>query len=229
MVNINEFCDRLVDDFSAYFREKLSLQLLTQDKASCKAIIKTCIDVEPDYVIEIGTNYGLSTLSLAYALKLLGKPLSALTTTDIAHHHWKKETPVIQRGLLLNSEINISEIQTVCHDFKTLPPQPFIKPGKVLVFYDIHDTNTVSYMEEFIYGWIPLFDYGYVMVHDCYIPPSAYWIDRDNPVYPVSTATHFSGITFEGYKECKTLIDWFNSKGRFISPLPNTSIIKFTI
>jgi hypothetical protein len=229
MVDINEFCNRLIDDFTAYFREKLSLNLLTQDKISCKAIIKACIEIEPDYVLEIGTNYGLSTLSLAYALKLLGKPLSVLTTTDIVHHHWTKETPIVQRGLLLNSNININEIQTVRQDFKVLLPQDLIKPGKVLVFYDIHDTVTVSYMEEFIHKWIPLFDYGYVMVHDCYIPPSCHWMDRNNPVYPVTSATHFSGITFEGYKECKMLIDWFNATGRFIHPIPGTSILKFAI
>jgi hypothetical protein len=66
-------------------------------------------------------------------------------------------------------------------------------------------------------------------VHDCYLPHSAYWIDRDNPTYPVSVATHFSGITLEGYKECGTLIEWLNSVHRDIYPIPETSIVRFNI
>jgi hypothetical protein len=229
MVSINEFCDRLTNDFSNFFRQRGALNLLTQSRDSCKAILKICLDVEPDYVLEIGTNYGLSTLSIAYALNLLGKDLSCLTTTDIDHHYWTEETPTIQRGLLLNSEIDVRRIRTVREDFIKLSPQGLIKPGKVLVFYDIHDTASVSYMEKFIAEWIPLFDHGYVLVHDCYPPLEAYWIPRDDPVYPVSSATHFSGMKFEGYRECKIIIDHLNSTGRGVFAVPGTSIIKFSI
>jgi hypothetical protein len=229
MVSIDEFCDRLMGGFSAYFEQRQALRLITQSKASCKAIVKTCLHIEPDYVLEIGTNYGLSTLSLAYALKLLGKDLSALTTTDIELGHWLNETPGIQRALLLNAEIDLSHIQAVRGDFILMPPQRMVRPGKVLVFYDIHDTATVSYMEKFIAEWIPLFDHGYVMVHDCYLPKTAYWIDRNNPDLPVSSATHFSGLSLEGYKECKVLVDWLNAGHRAIRALPGTSIVRFAI
>lgn len=229
MVNINEFCERLVSDFTGYFRSKQSLHLLTQDKSSCKAIVKACLEIEPDYVLDIGTNYGLSTLSLAYAFTILGKDLSGITTTDVDHRHWLEETPAIQRGLLLNSGIDVSKIARVHEDFIKLEPESMVRRGKVLVFYDIHDTSTVSYMEKFLGKWIPAFDYGYVMVHDCYLPKSAYWIDRNNPVYPVSSATHFSGISFEGYKECATLVEWLNTGKRSIYAVPGTSIVRFTI
>jgi len=146
------------------------LNLLTQNAISCKSILKICLDVESDYVLEIGTNYGLSTLSIAYALHLLGKDLSCFTTTDIDHSHWINETPTIQTGLILNSELDIKRIKTVQEDFIKLSPQGLVKPGKVLVFYDIHDTVSVTYMEKFIQDWIPLFDQGCIMVHDCYPP-----------------------------------------------------------
>jgi len=229
MVSIDDFCERLMGGFSAYFEQRQALRLITQSKASCKAIVKACLHIEPDYVLEIGTNYGLSTLSLAYALKLLGKDLSALTTTDIELGHWLDETPGIQRALLLNAEIDLSHIQAVRGDFILMPPQRMVRPGKVLVFYDIHDTATVSYMEKFIAEWIPLFDHGYVMVHDCYPPKSAYWIPRDDPVYPVTKGRHFSGMEFEGYPECKVLVDWFNVTDRSIHAIPGTSIVQFAI
>jgi hypothetical protein len=229
MVNINEFCDRLIMDMTSHLRQRSRMDLLCQSRASCKAIVKSCIDIEPDYVLELGTNYGLSTLSLAYALTILGKCLSALTTIDIDHGHWLNETPDIQRGLLLNAGIDLKNIRVVSGDFNLLNPQWLLKEGKVLVFYDIHDTGSVSYMKKFIEEWIPLFDHGYVMVHDCYPLGRAYWIDRNNPDLPVSSAKHFSGLSLEGYGECKVLIDWLNEQKRSVCIFPEVPTIKFTI
>lgn len=113
MVGIQDFCSRLVNDFIFYFGNKRNL--LTQSIESCKTIIKECIAIEPDYVVEIGTNYGLSTLSLAYGLKILGKDESALTTTDIFHNLWLNETPEVQKGLLLNSTLKINRIGLLSH------------------------------------------------------------------------------------------------------------------
>ena len=184
MVSTSEFCERLVGEFKSYFRRIYSPQLLAQSVASCTAIVNACRDIKPDYVLDIGTNYGLSTLSLAYALKSMGKDLSVLTTTDIDHSHWLNETPEIQKGLLLDSEIRIGEIRAVCDDFMNLNPQDMVRKGNVLVFYDIHDSPSVSMMERFIADWMPRFDGGRVMVHDFYLAHSGYWIDRENVECP---------------------------------------------
>jgi len=229
MVSTSEFCERLVGDFKLHFRRMRSVHLLTQSIASCNAIIEACLDINPDYVLDIGTNYGLSTLSLAQALKLLGKDLSVLTTTDIDHSHWLNETPEIQKGLLLNSEICTDEIHAVCSDFMDLDPGSMIRPGKVLVFYDIHDSPSVSMMGRFLEQWLPRFTEGYVMVHDFYLAHSGYWIDRDVPECPVSTAEHFSGHVFEGFKECRVLIEWMNSIDKHLRVLEGVSVIGFDL
>ena len=228
MLNINEFCMRLVGSMLSYLRDRNALNLLTQNETSCKAIIKTCIDIEPDYVVEIGTNYGLSTLSLAYALKFLGKEVSDLTTIDISHDHWKNETPGIQQDVLGPNGININGIKTVTEDFIKLHPEPFMREGKVLVFYDIHDTEDVSYAQKFLDEWIPLFDYGHVLFHDFNILGKNPWIRMDKKL-PLSTAKHFSGLPFEGYKECKVVIDWMNETHRKVRKIPQTSIAGFQI
>ena len=150
MVSINEFCDRLMAGFVDHFQARGAMRSLTQSMGSCKAIIKRCIDAEPDYVLEMGTNYGLSTLSLAYAMTVLGLPVSCITTTDIDHSLWTGKTPDIQRALLESAGIDPSEIRTLTRDFQLVDPSEMVSVGKALVFYDIHDTSTVSHMRRFI-------------------------------------------------------------------------------
>jgi hypothetical protein len=227
MVSIPEFCDRLIGNATNYFRKKNSLKLLTQSKASCKAIIKSCIDAEPDCVLEIGTNYGLSTLSLAYALKVLGKPMYEITTVDVDHSHWIKETPEIQKGLLLNAGIAMPDVKTITGDFSKLDPKSCARPRKMFAFYDIHDTVSQSYMAIFLRDWLPRIESGIVMVHDFCLEGSDYWLDRDNPVYPTSRAVHASGRAYEGYAECKVLIDYLNSFGIDVEDYPGTMLVSF--
>lgn len=229
MVDVDEFCGRLLFDFELYFRERHLSKALTQSRSSCREIIHTCLDVDPDYIIELGTNYGLSTLSLAYAQTLLGKSSSTITTIDIKHDLWLTKTPGIQKGLILNARLKPGDIRTITSDFLDVIPGGVVRAGKVLVFYDIHDTVKDSYADRFLRDWVPLLVKGSVLVHDFYAPHIANWLNRDDPIYPVSTAQHYSGVSFEGYPECKKIVDWLNSNHRDMLVIPDTLLVKFDL
>jgi len=231
MVSIAEFCNRLMEGFEFYFRQRDSMRLITQSRESCRAILKACIEIEPDYVLDIGTNYGLPCLSLAYGLITLGKNLSVLTTSDIDLKHWLEETPIVQQELLADCRMDVHRIHAVQEDFNRIDPNSFVQRGKVLVFYDIHDTTTppISYMRTFLDTWMPLFDHGQMMIHDFFLPGIQHWMDPDDPMYAITKARHISGLEFEGYPECKVLVDWLNQSERKLYPVPSTSVLKFVI
>jgi len=53
MITINDFCERLYQNMRRYLQENGSLRELLQDVTSCKALVKACIDIEPDYIVEV--------------------------------------------------------------------------------------------------------------------------------------------------------------------------------
>jgi len=233
MADLNtDFCKRLVDNLTEYCGKTYGYEKYpNQDHVSCQSIVDACLEVKPDYALDIGTNFGASTLSLAFGLKSLGRDLSVLTAIDYSLKHWQTETKVVQKELLEKNKINVGAIREVCADFQTLDPKDFIKDGKALVFYDIHDTLKHSFMTDFIERWLPLFSSGSrIMVHDFSAVPddfvSPYKPDLKNPR---SRAKHFNGTMFEGFMEVEVLIKNLNKTGLQVYSVPNTSVIGFDL
>lgn len=227
----DEFCKILINNFTEYCEKVYGyVKYPNQNQVSCQAIVDSCLEINPDFVLDIGTNFGASTLSLAYGLKKLGKGMSELTTIDYNHAHWIKETPLIQKNLLIEHGINIDDIHAVCSDFQKLDPQNFVKQGKALIFYDIHDTINHSFMSDFVDKWIPILMCGRVMAHDFSLVKKGYVLSpATDPNYPRIMIEHFSGDVFAGFKECETLIQWTNKVKKPVFSIPGTSIIGFNL
>lgn len=233
MADLNtDFCKRLVDNLTEYCGKTYGYEKYpNQDHVSCQSIVDACLEVKPDYVLDIGTNFGASTLSLAFGLKSLGRDLSVLTAIDYSLKHWQTETKVVQKELLEENGINVGAIREVCADFQTLNPKDFIKTGKALVFYDIHDTLKHSFMTDFIERWLPLFSSGSrIMVHDFSAVPKDFVSSyKPDPQNPRSMGEHFSGQTFEGFMEVEVLVGWLNKTGRQAHDVPDTSVMWFDL
>jgi len=224
-----EFLDELINNYSEFFKKVHEQEKYpNQDIISCSSLYDSCVLLNPDYVIDIGTNYGASTLSFALALKTLGKPLSLLTTVDLSQRHWREETPEIQQDFLKKSELNLEQINVIESNFLDLDPVQFLKKdAKIFVFYDIHDNDMVSFSDRFILNWIPLLGEAIVAVHDCSHVPESYVLRTNYKGYTMSKLTHFSGDIFAGFGECKNFIEWANEKRKDISYIPKTSLIYF--
>jgi len=227
---MNDFLKTLINNYSVYFKKTYDQEKYpNQDENSCEFLYNACMDVNPDYIIDIGTNFGASTLSLAYALTRLGHNLETLTTIDYSHIHWETVTPVIQKNILEESGIDIKKIVSICKDFKAIDPLEIIKKdARYLIFFDIHDTLDFSFSSLFLDSWIPLVPNSFICMHDFSAVPETFQliqgIDKSSPR---TKARHFSGQLFSGFKECETVIDWMNINKIMIESVPNTSIIHF--
>jgi hypothetical protein len=222
------FCKKMLANYSEFFKEKYKQEVYpNQDVKSCLSLITKCIEFNPDYVIDIGTNYGASTLSFAYALKKLGKDLSCLTTVDMEASYWKNTISRVQCDLMGEYDINPYRIKVVTSDFKVLDPKKIIpENSKIFLFYDIHDILSFSFFEKFIKDWAPLLKGAYIGIHDISLVPKDFqFIGEDDPDYPHINADHFSGKTVNGFIECKVIMDWLNSIGKDFYPVENTSVI----
>ena len=226
------FCEVLVDNFTEYCGKTYGYEKYpNQDHVSCQSIVDACLETKPDYVLDIGTNFGASTLSLAFGLKSLGKSLSSLTVIDYSLKHWREETQLVQKQLMAEHGINANAIREVCADFQTLNPKDFVMDGKALVFYDIHDTLKHSFMTDFIDRWIPLFSSGSrIMVHDFSAVPDDFVSPyKPDPKNPRSRLKHFSGVTFEGFMEVEILVRWLNKMVKQVHGVPDTSVMRFDL
>lgn len=224
-----EFLSELVDNYSIFFQETRNIgKYPNQDITSCTALYDLCVSIDPDFVIDIGTNLGASTLSFALALKAVGKPLSLLTTIDKNQVPWREETPIIQQSFLKKGEIEIEQINVIEADFLSLDPLQFLRDDvKGLVFYDIHDTNLRTFSEKFLYSWVSLLGKSVVAIHDCSLVPKSHILRENYNDYTMTKQTHFSGKTYAGFNECKSFIEWANEKRYDIFDVPETSIIYF--
>jgi len=181
--------------------------------------------------LDIGTNFGASTLALAFGLKSLGKNLSILTTIDYDLKHWQKETRLVQKELIIEYGIDPTSINGICADFQSLNPNNFVKSGKALVFYDIHDTLKHSFMTDFLNKWLPSFSEGSrIMVHDFSAVPKDFISPyKPDPKNPRSRLEHFSGVTFEGFMEVEILVRWLNERKKQSHGVVDTSIMWFDL
>ena len=224
-----KFLEELVENYSNFFKEVHGREVYpNQDIVSCQALFDLCVKLSPDFVIDIGTNYGASTLTLAYALKTIGKPLSLLTTIDKSHGHWNEQTLSIQNALLKKEGLDMSKIKTVESDFSSLDPTQFLrKDVKGFIFYDIHDNNLYTFSDRFLLNWVPLLGESIVAIHDCSFVPESHILRENYNDYTMTKHTHFSGKTYAGFNECEPIIKWANEKRCDIFDVPYTSIIYF--
>lgn len=217
------FCRKLIENYSEFFKKEYQTETYpNQDVKSCASIITKCLQINPDCVIDIGTNYGASTLSLACALKNLGKDLSCLTTIDKELSYWTKTVSKIQNELMVEYDINPCKINTTTADFKLLDAQKTIPPhSKIFLFYDIHDIEEFSFFKKFVEDWVPLLKEGIIGIHDVSSVPKDFQSEYPDHVL----ANHFSGKTVSGFLECNVIMDWLNKVHKDFYPVKDTSII----
>jgi hypothetical protein len=224
------FCRKLIKNYSEFFKKEYKMETYpNQSVLSCLCLIAKCIEINPDYVIDIGTNYGASTLSLAYALKKLGKDLSCLITIDKELSYWAKTISEVQNKLMGEYDINPCRINMITADFKDIDPLKIIKSdSKNLLFYDIHDVKDVSFFDWFIKNWVPLLKGSIIGIHDASLVPKNFQYqpaEKEDPDYPHVLAHHYSGKTVSGYSECNVIIDWLNDIKKDFYSVKDTSII----
>jgi len=204
-----DFINRMIQNFDAYCRRENGNDFTDQRESSCETIYDLCVKEDPDGVIEVGTNFGSSTLSLMYALKGLKKPLSALTTIDRDHQNWHRSGSIIQKDLLNEYEINPAEINLVRGDFRYIDPLSLIDPDKkYVIFYDIHDEINIDSSSKFLAEWEPLLKNAVIMYHDFNRIESP---GSDHPSN-MSVGTSFDGRHYLGYTECEKIISWVNER-----------------
>jgi len=224
------FLEELVKNYSGYFKETYDQDRYpNQSIESCQALFEMCVDMDPDFIIDIGTNFGASTFSFAHALKTMGKPLSLLTTIDLSHGHWRERTPNIQHDLLKKENLDMRQIKTVESDFSLLDPSDFLKEGKGVVFYDIHDNDQQTFSDKLLQNWVPRLKEALVIVHDCSLVPESYVLRTGYTNYTMTKLQHFSGKFFAGFGECAPIIQWLNDKKIDVSSVPLTSLIYFKV
>lgn len=200
------FFEDLIQRFKEIFINLHNTNFTNQSVLSCTDIYNLCVDKNPDRVIEIGTNYGASTISLAKAMNDLKKPLDSILTFDLSHEYWKRSLSLFS-DIMKRENLDISQIKYVSKDFNILNPEEIITCDKTLIFYDIHD-HRGPWSQKLIENWVPLLN-GTVIVHDI-TEVNEHFEITDNEKSKRSKALHFSGKYFAGFNECNRIISWAN-------------------
>jgi len=194
--------ENLVEYFNRVYKQPFSNQTVE----SCMAIYNLCKDVNPDYVVEMGTNHGASTFALAMAMDDMGKDLSCITSIDLDHLKWK-ESFKIQSYLLNNYGLEIGKIKTITGDFNNINPEDVVDPSKkIFVFYDMHD-HKGPWSQRLLDLWVPLIDS--IAVHDIYPVDESFELVQDE-ISPRTKIQYMDGQYFAGFNECARIIKWLN-------------------
>jgi len=196
-----------------------------QSVASCLSLYGLCTLVDPDFVLDVGTAAGASCLSLAYALKGLGKdPTSQLLTVCVHQGRWWGQGVASNEKLARDHGIAMRDIPTVDGDFRTVDPPQAVKDGApTFLFYDIHDYDdgSVPPSRHLLDVWVPAISRGIVAVHDAYTPKHA---DR----HPAN-ALHFGlGIVY-GRLEIVPIVEYLNARRGQLMEVPGAWILYFCV
>jgi len=204
-----DFFEKLINNFKDIFKKLHDKEFTNQNVDSIRALYDLCIDFKPDSLIEIGTNYGCSTLSFLLAMKVIGGSPSDIITVDLNHDFWDR-TQIILKDFLSEYGLDVSEVKKITQDFNTIDPKKVVDANKkTLLFYDMHD-HKGPWSQGLIDKWLPLIN-GMVIIHDISSVNESYKIVLDESS-PRSMARHFSGQFFAGFMECERIINWTNDK-----------------
>lgn len=219
---MEKFFNQLIGGFSGFFSVNYDTDIYpNQTYDSIRFIYDKCMEINPDAVIDIGTNFGASTIAAAKALHDLKKNLDIMTTIDLDHDHWKNKTPIIQKHLL--DGMNISDIKTITSDFKLITPE-IDEKKKYFVFYDIHDTNEYSFVEKFLNEWVPKFNNSIIAFHDVSVVPNDFVLLQSSEQYPMAKI-EYNDIWYAGYSECEKIVQWAKNNKISLNNVPETSIV----
>ena len=198
-----------------------------------EALMELCDRADPDFVVDIGTNYGVSCLALASAMTLQGKSMDAVTTIDIHRGLWMR-TLSKWDNWFANFGMDAKAITALEVDFKALLPKDIIPEGdQGMVFFDIHDHDdgsSVANSPIFIKDWLPLISKGIVAAHDMNPCDENWERPRHWGTVPSADVVEcWTGQWFRGFGEVKTFIDLFNKYEVAPQVIEGTSLIWFEV
>jgi len=195
------FFQKLVENYGPDFTD--------QGVGTCLALYGLCLLTRPEYVVEVGTGYGASTIAFAQAMLRQGKSPGRITTICRRKHarFWRVATPRIQGELI--EGLRLQDIHAIEAEFQDVDPASALPTHDVLVFYDIHDTDQF-YSRALLEKWIPRIERGFVAIHDFSPVQPGKDVDNSRKAWLRTQATHFSGTKYRGYGEVAPIIWWLN-------------------
>lgn len=206
-IELQEYFKNLIENFSDYFEKNHDQKFTNQSINTCLSIYGLCLEKNPDYIIEIGTNYGASMFSLMMAMKSLNKNLSCITSIDLDHKKWLKSFD-IQSDLINTYDLNLRAVKIITKDFNKVNPVPLLDGKKnVFIFYDMHD-HKGPWSQRLLDIWYPLLNTGTIAVHDITPVESNFEFEDD---LNRSKAVYKNGQNYAGFNECARIINWANS------------------
>jgi len=205
------FFETMINNFKDHFLKERKKEFTNQTVESCMDIYNVCKEVHPDSVIEIGTNYGASTLALSLSMKDMNKDLSNILTIDLHHTYWLR-TRNVQELILKEEGLKIERVKFLSKNFNEIDPMDIVEGDKkVLIFYDIHDHDG-PWSQKLLDSWIPLIKNGAFMIHDISPVPDnfEFKIDKSDR-RPRSKIKYLkTNKSYAGFAECGRIINWAN-------------------
>ena len=206
---LNRFFGNAISNLENHFEADHAPKRFTcQTARSMLSIYDLCMEIEPDHVVEVGTNHGGSTLAIIMALRDLHRTLGNITSIDLTHKTWM-DVPQIHANIVKGMGIDFSLVKTISGDFSKIEPSRSVIPaGKTSVFYDMHD-HEGPWSQILLDNWVPLIEDGFVAIHDFSKVPDGYTPKQDDR--PRSAAKYtYTSQTYSGFAEVKRVIEWAN-------------------
>lgn len=195
-----------------------------------RALMDLCDKADPVKVVDIGTNYGVSCLALASALRTQHKSMNDIATIDIHRGMWL-QTRDKMADRFDKMGVFMTRINAIEKDFKQVPAAEMIDRGHMMIFFDIHDHEDKSGVANslvFIRDWLPMINNAIVAVHDI-TPCEEDWERPAEWGIPPSFAKvqSINGQWFRGFGETKAFIEYLDDHNVGPFTIPDTSIIWF--
>jgi hypothetical protein len=195
-----------------------------------RALYGLCILADPHFIIEVGTERGVSTLTFAKAMRDLGRPLHRITTIDADHSMWK-ETRLVQQELLVQEYIEHSSINTLTMNFMDVEPVVCFDAkvphlSRHLLYYDIHDRPDLGhcYSHIFLEQWVPRVRNGIVAIDNMHVSP-----EPAKDYYSPSDARDRFNRHWWGFGECQVIVNWANCQGVYLAPIEDAGMAYFWV
>lgn len=189
-----------------YFRD--------QTPESVAALVRLAHDFDPSVIIEIGTNYGLSTRAW-----LEGSQDAEIVLIDFTFNPLRKSDEVLP--------IDWDRLTLVEKDVQSVILDRLWDDGDVvLMYFDCHGEGPIKHMLSYV-GRMPLF--GVIAVDDMWYSkeqisgvygrdPEEFFqevvikqVDPNCPVRPTDYAHYWKGGSFYGFSEVRPLLEYINT------------------